>query len=178
MADHTLAELADRSGIPARTIRYYIGQGLIPAPGRKGAGTRYPGSTLDRLQLIRRFREDHLPLAEIRRRIVVLSDAEVASIVGEDVPAPRALPAGIGRYDASSAGRYLVADRAPLRLMYDPRAAAGIPREEIGERTTWERVVLGPEIELHVRGPLAGRRRRIVERIIASAARIQSGEEP
>lgn len=83
MADYTLADLAALTGIPARTIRYYIAQGLVPAPGREGPATRYPAATLDRLRLIARLRDVHQPLASIRATLAGLGDDEVRDLAGD-----------------------------------------------------------------------------------------------
>ena len=55
-----------------------------------------------------------------------------------------------------------------------PPPAAAAPA--IGERATWERIVLGTEIELHVRRPLSRRDNRIVERLVAFARQLQEEE--
>ena len=38
---YTLTELADLAGVTARTVRYYISQGLLPSAGRSGPGAKY-----------------------------------------------------------------------------------------------------------------------------------------
>ncbi|MCC2616026.1 MerR family transcriptional regulator [Aestuariibacter halophilus] len=49
-----IGQLAEQSGVPASTIRYYEKQGLMPATKRGANGYRsYDQSALDRLQLIR-----------------------------------------------------------------------------------------------------------------------------
>jgi DNA-binding transcriptional MerR regulator len=48
-----IGELAERSGIPASTIRYYEKEGLLPKVQRRANGYRvYQANTLDRLDLI------------------------------------------------------------------------------------------------------------------------------
>ena len=78
MPDHLesfdLNELSAAAGVTPRTIRYYVQQGLLPSPGTRGPGTRYERGHLDRLQLIRRLQRQHLPLAEIRKRLEALDD--------------------------------------------------------------------------------------------------------
>src|SRR3712207_6888934 len=69
-----LNELSEAAGVTPRTVRYYVQQGLLPSPGTRGPGTRYDRVHLDRLQLIRRLQRQHLPLAEIRRRLEALDD--------------------------------------------------------------------------------------------------------
>ena len=80
----SLANLADASGATPRTIRYYIAQGLLPAPFGGGPATRYSQGHLDRLRLIRGLQRQHLPLAEIRGRLEGLTDAEVAALVDRE----------------------------------------------------------------------------------------------
>ena len=63
-----LNELADAAGVTPRTVRYYVQQGLLPAPAARGPGAHYERDHLDRLRLIKRLQRQHYPLAEIRRR--------------------------------------------------------------------------------------------------------------
>ncbi|MGH3054299.1 MAG: helix-turn-helix domain-containing protein, partial [Gaiellaceae bacterium] len=57
--EFTLAELADRTGMSERTIRYYIQFGLLPSPEGAGPKSRYTPSHLSRLTLIRMLQEKH-----------------------------------------------------------------------------------------------------------------------
>jgi MerR family transcriptional regulator, copper efflux regulator len=69
-----IGELAERSGVSAKTIRYYEDIGLLPAPARLASGYRdYEPSTLDRLAFIRAAQAVGLSLGEIRG-IVALRD--------------------------------------------------------------------------------------------------------
>ena len=78
---YDLGELGDRAGVTPRTIRYYIQQGLLRSPGMTGPGAKYGQGHLDRLRLIRRMQREHLPLAEIRRRLEAMSDAQVRELL-------------------------------------------------------------------------------------------------
>ena len=75
-----LNDLCQQSGVTARTVRYYVQQGLLPSPGL-GAGARYREGHLARLRLIRRLQAEHLPLAEIRRRLEALDDDAVQALL-------------------------------------------------------------------------------------------------
>ena len=69
-----IGELAARSGVSTKTIRYYEDIGLLPPPPRLGSGYRdYEPSTLDRLAFIRAAQAVGLALGEIRG-IVALRD--------------------------------------------------------------------------------------------------------
>lgn len=60
-------DLAQRAGVPTRTIRYYTQQGLLPSPKLKGRVGYYEERHLDRLRLIKELQEKrYLPLSVIR----------------------------------------------------------------------------------------------------------------
>jgi DNA-binding transcriptional MerR regulator len=61
----TLAELAEVSGVPARTIRYYIARGLLPPPLVGGRGACYAGEHLERLARIQALQSQGRTLAQI-----------------------------------------------------------------------------------------------------------------
>jgi DNA-binding transcriptional MerR regulator len=132
---YDITELARLSGLTVRTIRYYLQQRLLPSSGLRGPGARYDAGHLARLQLIRRLQAEHLPLAEIRRR----------------------LEAG-----ATTQGRHAPVGR--------PRVVP--PATDPGGRSHWERITLGPDIELHVRRPLSRADNRGVERLLEEARRV------
>ena len=61
-----LQELADRSGLPIRTIRWYQSEGLLPKPAKNGRDAVYRGDHLERLELIAELRDRGLTLNAIR----------------------------------------------------------------------------------------------------------------
>lgn len=65
----TLAELAEKSGVPGRTIRFYISRGLVPGPGKAGRGATYGQAHLQRLREIATLQAAGLTLAEIAGRL-------------------------------------------------------------------------------------------------------------
>jgi DNA-binding transcriptional MerR regulator len=65
---YSIGRLADLTGLPVKTIRFYSDEGLLAPPGRTEAGhRRYDEADLARLQLIRSLRELSLDLPTIRR---------------------------------------------------------------------------------------------------------------
>ena len=52
-SDYQINELAKRAGVSVRTIRFYIDEGLLPAPTNRGRYSTYTDEYLDRLELIR-----------------------------------------------------------------------------------------------------------------------------
>src|SRR6478609_7706410 len=85
---YSLTELADLGGVTPRTVRYYLGQGLLPAVGPSGPGSKYGTTHLARLRLIRRLQAEHLPLAEIRRRLDDLDEAAIRDLAAQERPSP------------------------------------------------------------------------------------------
>ena len=69
-----IGELAARSGVTAKTIRFWEAKGLLPGPARTRAGYRdYDSDTLERLDFIRHAQTAGLTLAEIRQ-VLEISD--------------------------------------------------------------------------------------------------------
>ena len=108
---YEIGELEEETGLPARTIRYYISRGLLaPAYGR-GPSATYDLGHLLRLRLIMRYRDERRPLDEIRDRLGDMSDEDVERTLGAQV--------------------------APVSDI-------------------WRRILLHPDIELHIRQQPAG----------------------
>ena len=67
MAGLLIGEVAQRTGVPAPTIRYYEEIALLPAAARSGAGYRhYTASTVEELLFIRKAQALGFSLDEIR----------------------------------------------------------------------------------------------------------------
>ena len=74
MNDHlTLADLVEASGLPGRTIRFYIARGLLGGPIKAGRGAAYSSEHLARLERIKNLQAEGRTLAEIGR---ILGGAE------------------------------------------------------------------------------------------------------
>jgi DNA-binding transcriptional MerR regulator len=63
---YRLQELAERSGLPVRTIRWYQSEGLLPKPAKHGRDAVYRDEHLERLALIAELRDRGLTLTAIR----------------------------------------------------------------------------------------------------------------
>lgn len=64
-----LAELAELSGVPPRTIRLYITRGLVPPPLRAGRDAAYGVEHLEALRRIRQGQRNGLTLEQIRHAL-------------------------------------------------------------------------------------------------------------
>ena len=65
----TLRELAAESGVPERTIRFYISKGILGPPLRGGRGAAYGPGHLTRLREIRGLQARGLMLAELAKAL-------------------------------------------------------------------------------------------------------------
>jgi DNA-binding transcriptional MerR regulator len=79
---YTIGELARRTGLPVRTIRFWSDAGVVPPTDRTDAGYRlYDGEALARLELVRTLRDLGFDLATVQRvldREVTLADVVTA----------------------------------------------------------------------------------------------------
>ena len=202
-SEYSLQDLVDLGGVTPRTIRYYIVQGLLPSPGKAGPGTTYTDGHLNRLRLIRRLQREHLPLAEIRTRLAALDDATVAALVetpSSEPPADSAIDyiRSVLEGDASFEAMALSSPAAPpaspppsrngvdlrvpaYRLAEPSRAYAEPPAPSptpAPDRSQWDRILLAPDVELHVRRPLGRRAHKRVERLIDIARELLEEDQP
>lgn len=83
----TIGQLARRSGVPARTIRFWSDEGVLPETDRsRGGYRRYDARAVARLDLVRTLRELGLGLDDVRqvlerrRRVQDVAAAHVRAI--------------------------------------------------------------------------------------------------
>lgn len=90
-------ELAARTGITSKTIRYYEDVGLLPEPARSENGYRdYSEKDVERLIFIRRCRELQIPIDELKKLVNVqvnpsASCLEVDQIIKDQLEKVRSL---------------------------------------------------------------------------------------
>ncbi len=196
---YSLTELADLAGVTPRTVRYYLAQGLLPAVGQSGPGSKYDPGHLARLRLIRRLQGEHLPLAEIRRRLDDLAEDEIRDLAGSRDPAPptgsaldylrTVLGDAPGRLPGTARLLRTVAPapaQAPDRVAEPSGGSSGTasapdPAEATSpplERSQWERIALAPDIELHIRRPLSRSQNKQVDRLVTIARELLEEDRP
>ena len=194
---YSLTELADLAGVTPRTVRYYLAQGLLPAVGQTGPGSKYGADHLDRLRLIKRLQAEHLPLAEIRHRLEGLDPETIRDLAGSPEPAPppdsaldylrtvlgtmpsvrppsQPSAASVAAAAVPKYARLMVTSAAqeapamPLAVPAATTAPTPTPTPSI-ERSQWERIVLAPDVELHLRRPLSRSQNKQVDRLVTIA---------
>jgi len=119
----TIGELARRTGLTTRTIRFYSDEGLLPPAHRTDAGYRlYDGASLARLELLRTLRELGLglpdasaalagaqPVATLARRHAALLDEQIRVL-----QLRRAVLRAIARTETELDGVRLMKDMASM----------------------------------------------------------------
>ena len=192
-----IKELSERSKTTPRTVHFYVQQGLLPPAGSPGPGARYGEGHVSRLKLIRLLQKQHLPLAEIAKRLKGLTDEQVRELLDE-TKARRANQGGSAleyirnvlhdqsakRSDAPDMmPAFLRRDGGAMHARLSGSAAAASPADGAAasaepSRSQWERYTLTDGIELNVRRPLARSEQRMLTRLLDAARRIfHTGEE-
>ncbi len=156
MEEYTLLDLCEAADVTPRTVRYYISSGLLPPAATQGPRASYPPESLQRLRLIKTLQRQHLPLAEIRTRLDSLSPEERAQLL--EPSRSNALD-----YIAQALGG------GPSRPAQSSLLVAEPTQAYTPARSTWERLALHPDIEVHVRRPLDADTRRKLDRLLDHA---------
>jgi Ca-activated chloride channel family protein len=123
----TLAQLAKRGGVSARTVRYYIQRGLLPAPAFRGPDTCYAEAHLLGLQAIRALQAAYWPLDAIAAALHGRSADQLRAIAGGTLPELRgtAIDSDAGSPSARTHGSRIVL-RDGLELWLDDRASESV----------------------------------------------------
>jgi len=163
-----LSELCALVDVTPRTVHFYIQQGLLPGPDGTGRGAKYGPRHVVRLRLIKRLQKEHLPLAEIRRRLDALTDEEAAALLARTESESPARASALDYVQSVLRGvsPRIVAESRERHLASPTRGHT--PPNEV-TRATWEHVILNDDIELHIRRPLSRLRNRQVEKLLAAA---------
>lgn len=66
---YAIGDLARLAGVSRRTVRYYVQEGLIPAPLGIGRGNHYGAEHLEQLLRVKAMQEGGRTLDEIRRTL-------------------------------------------------------------------------------------------------------------
>jgi DNA-binding transcriptional MerR regulator len=75
-----IEELAKRVGVSRRTVRFYVQQGLLPAPLGVGRGKHYGPEHLGRLRAVKALQQQGRSLDEVRRELAGGGEAELSGL--------------------------------------------------------------------------------------------------
>lgn len=84
MHEYTISELAEKADVTKRTIHYYISKGLLPPASGQGIASRYDDMHYKKLLVIKKLKNQFMPLAEIKKIVNGLNHAQLDSIVNEE----------------------------------------------------------------------------------------------
>ena len=168
----SIGELAERTGVTRRTIRYYVEIGLLPPPSGAGKAAMYGEERLERLDLIKKLQSIRLSLEEIREqlagrrrdkvlRAMTLSESPMLMRSAEPMP--------------STAAEYIASLRE-LGLGYEQRGMPDVERAAAYDAEPWVRVTITPDVEVHVRRRGA-RSQRWLWRLVKEARKILEEEK-
>jgi DNA-binding transcriptional MerR regulator len=161
-------ELADQVGVTTRTIRYYIAEGLLPAPTSRGRYAYYQAEYLERIRLIKALQADFLPLREIRRVMEQVKTDEIAALLGSEEKRRRfykELPNRQGYHsiaeDNTAAGYIqnilapgiVVQEEKPMPAALSQSASAPLPRQRrpVTGQTGWRQHPVADGVTLSIR---------------------------
>ncbi len=160
MADKTyrIGELVSLADVTRRTVHYYINKGLLPPAEGSGVLSYYTEDHLNRIILIRKLQESHLPLDEIRKIVtplnpeqVIKSIESIKEIIHSKSQVTENLPEDI------------FAQQTTIQQERDYNQAPN---------TFYERVDLGLQIELHFPAKLKEKKPELVRFIIENTRKI------
>lgn len=155
--DYSISELSDAGSVTARTIRYYVAEGLLAPPGKGGRGATYNEEHLARLQLIKRLKEEYLPLQEIATLMRGLDRQAVMDLLKQKQRtsiAPRSSAKNYLKDLLEVSGGSGASDSGRLRPQVEARTRH---EPEIPEGIGWRRLVIDEGVELNVREDRLGR---------------------
>ena len=168
---YSLKEVAAQVGVDLRVLRSWmeLPYRILVGFGR-GYGKRYPQAFLDRAMLVQRLRAENLPLAEVASRLRAVSDEDLAALL------PTAQPSGSSRVKGSAAD-YAEMMLSSRGLSLNLTAAVPVfqrvrPAVANVARSSWERIPITPELEIHARRPMTRDQNRRLEDLLKEAERL------
>ena len=185
----TLEDLVNMSGLPMRTVRFYIQEGLLPGPDSRGKNARYTEEHLERLEWIQRLKEHHRPLREIRVVLNNMTPGEIKALLdGQDKMqeylsnfnvkgevAFEHLPVGNSALDyirsvEGKGGKTQEATDQTVNLNLS--APVSVSPSSIDIRESWQRIVIGDGIELNFKMPIRSEDKTRIDELITFARQL------
>lgn len=191
----TLEELVNISGLPLRTVRFYIQEGLLPGPDSRGKNARYTEEHLERLVWIQRLKEHHRPLREIRILLNNMTPVEIKALLEGQEKMQEYLSDFKGKEEDAFSGSTVeksaldyirgVEGKGPqIQEIVDPKrylkdnlsapVSLSVGKQE--NRTSslfahfpesWQRIIIRDGIELNLRMPISSEDKARIDELIA-----------
>jgi DNA-binding transcriptional MerR regulator len=146
---YAIGDLARLAGVSRRTVRYYVQEGLIPAPHGVGRGNHYGPEHLDQILRVKAMQESGRTLDDIR---YALARGTARGSKPRRAAEPAFAKATAGRpaaFAKATAGRPAAFAKATAGR---PAAFARTTADRLAspERSLWRRLTLAPGVELHI----------------------------
>jgi DNA-binding transcriptional MerR regulator len=136
--EYTISELEKLTGLPRRTIHFYVKQRLIPPPKGRAGGARYSNIHVFRLRLIKHLQPTQLKLTGIKRYLDSLPrrdlELQFEKLEREAIEKLR--------------GKTTRADRTKLEPIQD--MLAQLSESRAVRVTAWQKFEIAEGIEIHV----------------------------
>ncbi|MER5766756.1 helix-turn-helix domain-containing protein [Streptomyces sp. NPDC001985] len=136
----TIGELAARTGLPVKTVRYYSDIGLLPLSGRSPGGhRRYAPEALNHLTLIQQLRALGTPIATITQ--VTTGERSLADLVAEALDRTRSHLAELQWRQATLEALDDCSDQERLRRLTVLSRVQRLPDARLDLARAWERMI-------------------------------------
>jgi len=180
---YTLARLSELTELPERKVRFYMHAHLVPPPEAKGKG-RFGDEQLAALLAVRSLRDAGLSLGAIKDYLGIGGDdageekAPGAGVIAEIVAALKMgadllQPARLRELTDSILG----VGPTLFSKVFSSLGRRAKPHVERMPRSTWERIPVTGQLELHVKRPLSKRQDRALEQLMERAEELFSEGE-
>jgi DNA-binding transcriptional MerR regulator len=145
---YSIGRLAELSGVPVKTIRYYSDAGILPPSGRTDSRhRRYAHTDLARLQLVRSLRELDVDLAAIGR--LLDREAELGEVLAAHAATLEARIRALRRQLAVVRAAAASPSAATVRRVHALARLEAVERHRLLERF-WDRMTVGLPIDAGV----------------------------
>jgi DNA-binding transcriptional MerR regulator len=191
-----LASAAEGLPLSERVARQYIAEGLLPPAHAKGGPKPYGEEHLLQLRLVLRLATQYVPLREIQRFVDRLPAEGVRALVDRPLPArspsegdahayltrlsrglrPSLALQALFRGENPTPSRSTTATPRP-RGLPNPKQPPTVVAPAGGlERSTWMRLVVDKDVELHLRTGEDSAHQRLVDALVAAVQEVLETE--
>ena len=167
---YTIDQICEMTGVPRRTVRYYVEEGLLEPPIGRGRGGNYLDSHVERLRKIKSLQEQGWTLSSIERHLKTRSTADALEISSAE-----------GSSGQEKVGRFDIHDIEPVVTpasgeVAESRSLQATTDNEV-RRTVRSAFLIAPGIEIVVDREAEAALSRKIQEIVRIATTILSGKE-
>lgn len=164
---YTISELAQKADVTPRTIRYYVAEGLLPAPIGTSRAATYNQTHFNCLRLIKVLKNEYLPLQEIKNLLGGLSYQEVKELLAEkqkneEKPSDTAKSYLKNLLQPVNSSSELMRHKVKQKRIKKKKktlatkkqfegAVSSDLKEKTLSNTIWQRISLNSNVELHIK---------------------------